>query len=102
MGRNQVIFSYFRDKLLKTLHERPFAHGAHHLHHPISVILPRQLPETREREGLKQIRTIDVRPAIALPLAGEHGAGSGVDGVIDHARKMNTKEWKRGIGHWVN
>src|SRR5206468_12096112 len=40
MSRNQVIFSYFRDELLKTLHERPFAHGAHHLHHPISVILP--------------------------------------------------------------
>src|SRR2546430_17329117 len=102
MRRNQIIFSYFRDELLKTLHERPFAHGAHHLHHAISVILPRQLPETREREGLKQIRTVDVRPAIAFPFEGEHGIGPGVDRVVNHARKMNTKEWKIGIGHWVN
>src|SRR5436190_9926976 len=102
MRRNQIIFSYFRDELLKTLHERPFAQGAHHLHHAISVILPRQLPETREREGLKQIGTVDVPSAIPFPLEGEHGVGSGVDGVIDHARKMNTKEWKIGIGHWVN
>src|SRR4030095_14050634 len=102
MRRNQVIFSYFRDELLKTLYKRPFAHGAHHLHHPISVILPRQLPETREREGFKQIRTIDVRLGITLPFEGKHSVGSGADRAINHARKMNTQEWKIGIGHWIN
>jgi len=96
MRWDQVIVSYFRDESLKILHERPFAHGAHHLHNAFSVMFPRQLPETREREGLKQIGTVDVRSAIAFPLEGEHGVGSGVDGVIDHARKMNTKEWKEG------
>src|SRR6516164_5865974 len=102
MRRNEIFFGYFRDKLSKTLHERPFAYGAQHLHHPISVMLPRQLPETRERKRLKQIGTAYVRSAIPLPPEGEHGVWSGVDGVIDHARKMNTKEWKIGIGHWVN
>src|SRR4029077_6066684 len=102
MCRNQVSFGYFRDELLKTLHERPFAYGAHHLHHPISVMLPRHFPETRERKGLKHIGTAYVRSAIPLPLEGEHGVWSGVDGVIDHARKMNAKKWKIGIGHWVN
>jgi hypothetical protein len=90
MRRNQVFFGYFRDKLLKTLHERSFAYGAHHLHHPISVIVPRQPPETWEGKGLKQIGTVYVRSAIPLPLEGKHGVWSGVDGVIDHARKMNT------------
>ena len=90
MRRNQVIFSYFGDELLKALDERTFAHRTQHLHDPISVIPPRQIPKTRERKGFKQVGTVDVRPAIALALEGEHGIGPGVHGVINHARKMNT------------
>src|SRR5262245_66047982 len=100
MRGEQIIFCHFRDEVLKTLYECTFAHGAHHLRHSISMMLPRQLPETRERKGLKQIGTVDVRSAIPFPLEGEHSVGPGVDGIIDHARKMNTKERKMGIGHW--
>ena len=39
---------------------------------------------------------------MGFPFEGEHGIGPGVDRVVNHAGKMNTQEWKIGIGHWVN